>query len=68
MPLILEANAALTCVLDGAVVAKGKNRDAQISQVKGDVRPNSTIGISTLPDILHSPNIEVSDDIVDCHD
>ena len=28
----------LTCVLGGAVVAKGKNRDAQISQVEDFVR------------------------------
>jgi len=28
----------LTCVLGGAVVAEGKNRDAQISQVELDVR------------------------------
>jgi len=31
-------NAVLTCVLGGAVVAKGKNRDAQISQVENNVR------------------------------
>ena len=31
-------NAVLTCVLGGAVVAKGKNRDAQISQVENFVR------------------------------
>jgi len=30
-------NAVLTCVLGGAVVAKGKNRDAQISQVENFV-------------------------------
>jgi hypothetical protein len=31
------SNAVLTCVLGGAVVAEGKNRDAQISQVENSV-------------------------------
>ena len=36
--MTLAPNAVLTCVWGGAVVAKGKNRDAQISQVGNYVR------------------------------
>ena len=32
------SSAILTCVLGGAVVAEGKNRDAQISQVENNAR------------------------------
>ena len=51
-----RSNAVLTCVLGGAVVAEGKNRDAQISQVENYVRLilNNTVKIEQL--ILHLLN------------
>ena len=38
-----QPNAVLTCVLGGAVVAEGKNRDAQISQVENSVRFHTSL-------------------------
>jgi len=53
-------NAHLTCVLGGAVVAEGKNRDAQISQVEMHVLP-ATASMSTSARTPRSTTSQISD-------